>query len=294
MYPRVVTKDPTAVEVQVQAAYLAMFPRGNQRFVPRVFAWATDSFTGRHPDFQQVDARYHDLEHTLQGTLCLARLLHGRHQAGARPRLTQKALELALLAILLHDTGYLKRKGDLNGTGAKYTAIHVTRSLEFSAELLKGHRFPVSDIQSVQNMIRCTASSGALSRIPFRTELEKILGGAVGTADLLGQMSAEDYVDKLPALYLEFAEAARHPWGKAPLLDTFSTPDDLIQQTPEFWENQVQRRLERDFGGVYRFLNQPYPSGRNDYLERIEENMERVRQRLEGQRTSKPTMAGRN
>ena len=37
----------------------------------------------------------------------------------------------------------------------------------------------------------------------------RIVGFALGTADLLGQMAAPDYVDKLPVLYDEFVEAAR-------------------------------------------------------------------------------------
>ena len=39
MYPPVVTKDPTAVEAEVQQAYLAMFPAGDPLFVPRAFGW---------------------------------------------------------------------------------------------------------------------------------------------------------------------------------------------------------------------------------------------------------------
>ena len=60
MFPPVVTKDPTAVEVEVQAAYRAMFPEGDRAFVPQAFAWAEDCFTGKFRDYQAVDARYHD------------------------------------------------------------------------------------------------------------------------------------------------------------------------------------------------------------------------------------------
>jgi hypothetical protein len=38
--------------------------------------------------------------------------------------------------------------------------------------------------------------------------------------------------------------------------------------------------LERDFGGLHRFLNDPYPDGPNPYVERIEAHMARLRQRL--------------
>jgi hypothetical protein len=279
MYPPVVTKDPTAVEMEVQAAYLMMFPNGDRMFVPRVFGWAIKCFTGNYRHYQAVDARYHDFEHTLQGTLCMARLLRGRHLAGAHPLLTQRMCELGLLAILLHDTGYLKKKGDDEGTGAKYTVIHVSRSADFAAELLGEKGFSQTDIKAVQNMIRCTGVDAALSEIPFQNEMEKMVGFALGTADLLGQMAAEDYVDKLPILYAEFAEAAAYAKDKTHFIGTFSSARELMLNTPVFWEKYVQVKLNRDFGRLYCFLNEPYPSGRNFYVERVEANIERVRQR---------------
>jgi len=280
MHPRVVTRDPIAVEVEVQAAYLAMFPGGDKVFVPQTFGWAIDCFTGKYADYQAIDAQYHDFEHTLQGTLCLARLLHGRHLAHAQPALTQNMFQLAILAILLHDTGYLKKTGDAHGTGAKYTVIHVRRSAEFAAELLGKKGFPPGEIKAVQNMILCTGINAPLHEIPFQSELEKIAGFALGTADLLGQMAADDYVAKLPVLYAEFAEAARHPLEQPYNIATFSGPDDLMQKTPAFWESYVRPKLERDFGGLYRFLEEPYPSGRNSYVEQVEANLEGLRREL--------------
>jgi hypothetical protein len=39
-------------------------------------------------------------------------------------------------------------------------------------------------------------------------------------------------------------------------------------------------KLDRDFGAMHRFLNDPYPSGPNQYMERIEANMERLKRTL--------------
>ena len=62
---------------------------------------------------------------------------HGRIMAhhvlpNVVPLLTDKLFELGLLGILMHDTGYLKRTEDMQGTGAKYTLTHVRRSAEFA------------------------------------------------------------------------------------------------------------------------------------------------------------------
>jgi hypothetical protein len=280
MFPLVATKDPTAVAGEVQAAHLAMFPQGDQMAVSRAFSWAVDCFTGHYADYQSIDAGYHDLEHTMQGTLCMFRLLRGRHQAGAQPVLTPKMFQLGLLAILFHDSGYLKHRADVHGTGAKYTVVHVTRSAEFAAKLLKEKGFADADRQAVQNMIHCTGVEAHLNAIPFQSELERTVGFALGTGDLLGQMAADDYVDKLPVLFAEFAEAAKHDGAKARMVAGFDSADDLMRKTPAFWEKFVLPKLDRDFGGMHRFLNQPCPAGPNFYLQRIEANIDRLRREL--------------
>ncbi|HEX3625940.1 MAG TPA: hypothetical protein VH280_11000 [Verrucomicrobiae bacterium] len=271
------THDPVAVASEVQDIYHSMFPGAGRLFVPQAFGWIIDCFTGFFEEYQPVDTRYHDFEHTLQGTLCMARILYGRYCAGAKPALTQRYFELGLLAILLHDTGYLKKRDDTEGTGAKYTAVHVNRSMEFAARLLTKKKFSGEDIWAVQNMIRCTGVDAVLTAIPFQSEVEEATGLALGAADLVGQMAAEDYVEKLPALYAEFAEAAEARGKNEPqFFGGFSSADDLMGKTPLFWENHVREKLNRDFGGMHLFLNSPYPDGPNFYLDRIEANLQKL------------------
>lgn len=279
MFPPVNTKDAVAVEVAAQAAHRALFPSGDPQFVASVFGWTVQAFTGGHPDYLPVDAVYHDLEHTLQGTLCLVQILRTRHQAESHPVISQRLFQLGLLAILLHDTGYLKRRDDLEGTGAKYTVTHVQRSAEFAAALMTEKGFPALDILAVRNMIHSTGVDAALGRIDFQSEAERAVGLALGTADLIGQMAAEDYVEKLPLLFREFTEAAQFTGDKTSLVGMFSSAQDLTKKTPAFWD-YTRNRLTRDFGGMYRFLNDPYPFGPNHYLERIEANVARIRQLL--------------
>jgi hypothetical protein len=277
------TRQPRLVEAEIHAAHLAMFPDADRNYVPTIFQWAVDCFEGRYQDYQPIDAHYHDMEHTLQGTLCMSRLLWNRHDTTAQPRLTRRMFELGMLAILMHDTGYLKKKWDTEGTGAKYTLTHVDRSIQFAGELMLGHEYPVADILAVQNMIRCTGVNVKLDTIQFQDELERIAGFSLGTADLLGQMAASDYVDKLPVLYLEFAEAARYNEGKMKAGGFFASAEDLMQKTPMFWEKYVQQKISREFLGLFQFLNIPYPDGPNAYLERINANIARLRRQLDAQ-----------
>ena len=271
------TNDPAAVAEEVQAVYLEMFPDGNKIFIPRAFQWAVDAFMGRYSGYQAIDARYHDLEHTMQGTLCMARILHGRFLAKPSLPLSQRIVELGLLSILLHDSGYLKKIGDNEGTGAKYTMVHVARSAEFAGELLTRNHFDAKEINCVQNMICCTGVDALLKMIPFQSDEERITGLCLGAADLIGQMAADDYIEKLPVLYAEFAEAARGTTQKNNIVSLFSSARDLLNKTPDFWERYVKPKLDRDFGGQHRYLSDPFPDGPNLYLEKIERNIRKLR-----------------
>jgi hypothetical protein len=274
------TRQPALVEAEVQKAYLEMFPQGNRKYIPMIFQWADEWFTGRYKDYQKIDAHYHDMEHTLQGVLCMAQLLLKRHSRQHQPLLTQRMFELGMLAILMHDAGYLKHSGDADGTGAKYTLTHVDRSIEFAGEFMVSQDCPIEEILAAQNMIRCTGVNVKLDTIQFQSELERIVGFSLGTADLLGQMAAPDYVDKLPILYSEFAEAASFNSGKMKAGGFFSSAEDLVSKTPMFWEKYVQPKIDREFLGLYRYLNEPYPDGPNPYVERVEANMARIRRDL--------------
>ncbi|MBN2506656.1 MAG: hypothetical protein JXQ71_08175 [Verrucomicrobia bacterium] len=282
MVRQVDTRAPGAVEEEVRRIYRDLFPEGDPAFVSRAFEWAGQCFSGRYADYQAIDARYHDFEHTLQGTLCLAQLLWGRHRAQAKPALTVRMFELGLLAILFHDTGYLKERDDTEGTGAKYTLVHVDRSALFAQEFLAARGYGPGDITAIQNMIHCTGVNADLPSIVFRTELEQTIGFALGTADLLGQMAARDYVDKLPILFAEFAEAARAGGEPAARFVTYTSAEVLMKRTPGFWEGYVRPRIAYDFLGLYKYLNDPYPDGPNPYIGRIEENIARLRRQFAG------------
>jgi hypothetical protein len=271
MFPIADTKSPAAIQAAVAAIHGEMFSRGNRDVVAKFFGWAVEAFEGRYRDYQPIDAMYHDFEHSLQGTLCYAQILQGRQRAGATPVVPQRMFELGLLAILLHDTGYLKVRGDNEGTGAKYTLIHVSRSANFAQQLLAEKGFSTEDAGIVMRMIRCTGVNVKIEAIPFQGEVERTVAFCIGSADLVGQMAATDYVDKLPVLFAEFAESARYSGTKL----MFESAEHLLKMTPGFWEKYVIPKLENGFQGVHRFLAEPYPTGVNPYLAAIEANVER-------------------
>jgi hypothetical protein len=94
-------------------------------------------------------------------------------------------------------------------------------------------------------------------------------------------MAADDYIDKLEILFLEFEESNRYNNRQAGP-EVFTSAADLRRRTPLFWSHYVRPKIERDFLGMYKYLATPYPDGPNEYIQRIEANIARLERQLAG------------
>lgn len=278
MFPPVDTKNVHAVEEFVERCFASIYPGANLIWLTTIFRDMDRLFSGQYGDYAAVDLKYHDFEHTLQATVCMALLLEGRHHAGVEPRLSPRQFELGLSAVLLHDSGYLKLKSDTSGTGAKYTYCHVLRSCAFAAAYLPTLGASDYEVEGVLGAINCTGPTKEISRLEFRDPTECIIGCALATADFLGQMAAADYPDELEILYHEFKESDDF-LNIAPARRAFKSKEDLADRTPMFWKKFVLPKLESDCQALYRFLARPGPHGPNLYLEAVEKNIEKIRRR---------------
>lgn len=281
------TQDSQAVAALVGGKFKALYPRAKLDNLKRLFEDTTNLFTGKHPDYLANQLKYHDYEHTLQATVCLVHLLEGRCLAQAIPRLTARQFELAIASAMLHDAGYQKTRSDTQGTGAKYTFIHVLRSCSYAASYLPRLGGNEMEIEGVLRAIRCTGPVSEVATIPFANESERIIGFSLSSADYLGQMAAVDYPDELHLLYAEFKES----------YDFFNTPkkkrlfqsaDALTKATPFFWSGFVLPRLEREYEGVYHYLERPGPGGTNLYVESVKKNIAKIKRRLARRKAKNP------
>ncbi len=273
------TKNPTAVAGFVRRIFDELFPGATPTLFPRAFTDIEALFRGQHPGYLPLDLHYHDLQHTMQATVCLTQLLQGAHLARDGHELTPRQYDVAIVTVLLHDTGYLKIRSDIIGTGAKYTLTHVLRSCAFAASYLPTIGVLDTEITSVLSAINCTGPTNEIGRLVFNSPIDRFVGCAVATADYLGQMSASDYPDKLKVLYGEFLESDTFislPTSRR----MFKSVEDLTRKTPDFWTKFVLPRLDNQLDKVYRYLAHPYPGGRNEYFEAVEKNIDLVRQRL--------------
>ncbi len=108
--------------------------------------------------------------------------------------------------------------------------------------------------------------------IPFQNNEEGIKGYALRTADILGQMSADDYIKKVPILYNEFVEAYRLQ-GLDKKTNRGSSrpekPDDLTRSTPAFYENVALKQFKL-MGLLHEYLRLHFDSSDNPCLSAIE------------------------
>lgn len=272
------TTNSRAVADAVKAVFADLGAAGSMPLLDRLFEDVTRTFQGNDPAYQAIDMEYHDFEHTLQASLCLTYLLHGRGQSKDQPVLSIRDCELAVMAALLHDTGFLKEVGDDAGTGAKYTFVHEVRSCDFARKYLPCLGVTPPEIEDVCSAIICTGPRNKISNVSFRREEARQMAFLLVTADYLAQMSAADYLDKLPKLFHEFEEAfeiGQIPLEKRPYRDL----RELLEKSPGFWYHYVLPLLENEAGGACHYLSvggQP-----NHYLEAVEANMQELKRRLE-------------
>lgn len=270
------TKNPTAVAEALKVVFGVVGERSFQ-LIDRTSSDVAKMFEEGWTGHQPINMQYHDLDHTFQVTVCMAHLLEGRKERGVEPVLGIVDWELAILAALLHDTGFLKEDDDLVGTGAKYTFVHEKRSCIFARKYLGGLGFDEAKIEEICLAVMCTGPRNRISNIEFQREEARVMAQLLVTADYLAQMSAADYLEKLPRLYLEFVEAFEYegvPLQKRP----YQSLDQLLGMTSVFWNEFVLPLLEGDAGGAYHYLS---PEGLpNRYLVAVEENIAELERRL--------------
>jgi hypothetical protein len=240
----------------------------------RLIIFAFDLFHGGNPGFLPCDTAFHDFDHTMQATAAVVELLAAHQKNPVIAALNERDWQIAVASVILHDTGYLKHRNDPGGSGAKYSAIHVGRSCFFAWDLLPAFGFNRDELRQIQNAICATAVSVNMDELPFREPREWLIGALVGTGDMLGQMAAEDYPERLAGLYLEFREGTQFSRFEKTSFAGYKNLLDLLRGTERFFNGYVMHMLNDEWRSVYRVLDDR--RGNNHYIERIRANISRV------------------
>lgn len=275
--------SPIAVRAEVRRLFESTWPDADLRKIDRAFEIFTELFTGKSPQFEGVDTLYHDMQHTLDITLAMVRLMAG-YERSVPPDLLlgDERATVGTITALFHDVGYLRERSDGEHTnGAEFTRNHVSRGIDYLSRLLPalelGHWVPV-----VTEVMHCTGYEKPLAKLEFNDPRDAKLGALMGTADMVAQLADRCYLEKCrDRLYPEFVlggVALDRSQGGFPAV-RYASGVDLLRQTPKFVSETRTKRLDQGFGAAYRYYEALF-DGRNPYIESIERNMDYLQQIL--------------
>jgi hypothetical protein len=278
---RINTTDPVCVKLEVLRIHGTLYPQSEPIALARAFDDIVRLYRGEYPGYLKCDTEYHDLQHIMDVSLAMARLLDGYERSrGDKPSLGEALFELGVICALFHDSGYLRRIGDRkHKRGAEYTPIHVTRG----GRLLKEY-LPTVGMQKFADVagqiIHFTGYERPVATIRLADPKLRLLGSLLGSADIMAQMADRCYLEKCrDRLYPEFVDggiAVKKANGH-PAVVVFASGEDLLRKTPVFYQG-AQHRLDVELGGMYRFANAHF-GGTNLYMDAVQQNI-RYAQRI--------------
>ena len=271
------TTDPVSVSFQVAQIYEALYGHEFPSRMLRVFADVDRLYRGEFPGYHACETEYHDIQHVLEVTLAMARLMDGCVRATSPLVMNERLFQIGTVSALFHDIGYLRRLDDTEKShGAQYTRTHVGRGAEFMARYLPDAG--LSDLADpATRIVHFTGYEVPVGEIRIEPQY-RMVGNLLGSADILAQMSDRCYLEKCrDRLYPEFVLGgiARQVDEKGREKVVFSSPADLIFKTPGFFQG-AHKRLEQDLGGVYRYVDH-YFEGDNLYDTVVRKNIDYAR-----------------
>ena len=270
------TTDPSEVRAEVSRIFLELYPDARTDVLDTAFSDAAAMYRGEFPGFMICDTAYHDIQHVLNVTLAMARLIDGyeRGRVGVEP-INEKLFRLGVVTALFHDIGYLRQQNDDKAVrnGAEYTLIHVSRGAQFLREYMPKLGMPeMANIAA--SLIHFTGYERPVSTIEVPGLIYRLLGNLLGSADIVAQMADRCYLEKCrDRLYPEFVAGglATKQDANGGKIIVFSSGDDLVRKTPGFYAGAT-RRLQDDLGKGYEYAESHF-KGQNLYLEELNKNI---------------------
>ena len=272
--------NPVAVRSAVHKLFHETFPGASFDKLWLAFYDFERLFTGRYPGYLGCDTTYHDVQHTLDMTLTLARLIVG-YERSVEPadRLGARRALMAIVTALYHDSGYIRheeRDHDFSN-GAEFTMYHVSRSADFLRRYMPELGM-AKDVGVASMIVHFTGYELDLDKIELEDPRDIICGHLLGTADLLAQMADRCYLEKCrDRLYKEFVVGGVAIENAKPgeYMVRYRSGQDLLQKTPTFYQQVTRDRLDKKFNHAYRYAEVLY-DGRNPYIEAIRNNIEHL------------------
>lgn len=275
---RVNTTDPLDVAEEICRIYQGLYQQDAPKNLPQAFADLATLYRGEQPGYHECDTDYHDVQHVLDVTLGMARLMDGCVRASNTETITERLFRFGVITALYHDCGYIRhRKDTKHANGAEYTSVHVSRGARFLEEYFP--KIGMADLaQAASRVIHFTGYEIPVDRIRVPGPEFRLIGNLLGSADILVQMADRCYLEKCyDRLYPEFVRGGiarkRHEDGREEVI--FASAADLIFKTPRFYQGAT-KRLRQDLGGCYNYI-ESHLGGQNLYFDELEKNINHAR-----------------
>ena len=271
---RINTTDPVCVKLEVARIFRTLYSRNQAPILMRAFADMVRMYRGQLPGYASCDTEYHDIQHVMDVTLAMARLLDGYERTrGDGPHIDERVYQLGVICALYHDCGYIRRSNDTrHRSGAEYTTTHVSRGGKFLKEYLP--TIGMEDFADVApSILHFTGYERPVETISLENPMFRLIGTLLGSADIIAQMSDRCYLEKCrDRLYPEFVAGGitRKKTHNGEVV-VFESSDDLLRKTPSFYQN-ASRRLDKDLGGAYRYAEAHFGGG-NLYMDAVKQNI---------------------
>ena len=239
-------------------------------------------FRGELPGYKGCDTVYHDIQHTLDMTLAMARLIASYERDARRTNaLGPDRAEVGVVTSRCSTTPATSAQTD-DQTSSQRRGVHddarlAQRALPRRAicrRIGMADWVPVATQDRAFHRLRECSSTRSIST----TQRDRRLGQMLGTADLIAQMADRCYLEKcrdrlypgVRARRHRHAERRRH--GRDSRCNTAPASICCARRRTSS-RKCARKRLDGEFGGAYRYLEALF-NGRNPYMEAIERNLE--------------------
>jgi hypothetical protein len=271
------TTDACEVSDVIARIYQELYQRDAPEPLARAFVDLRRLYRGEDPGYHECDTDYHDIQHVLDVTLAMARIMDGYVRAKTARALGERLFQFGVIAALYHDCGYIRsRKDTRHRNGAEYTLVHVGRGERYLQAYLPG--IGLGDLAAAAPAVHYTGYEVPVDRIRLPGPEFRVIGHMLGSADILGQMADRCYLEKCyDRLYPEFVRGGvarrRNSDGTEEVI--FASAADLIFKTPRFYYG-ASKRLKQDLGGCYAYVEKHF-GGQNVYFDELEKNIRHAR-----------------
>ena len=271
------TTDTKEMSDVVSRMYQDAYQQDAPATLVRAFEDLRSLYRGERAGYHQCDTDYHDVQHVLDVTLAMARMMDGYVRSKTARALSGRLFQFGIVAALYHDCGYIRNRRDTkHQNGAEYTLVHVGRGERFLHDYLP--TVGMADLVPAACAVHYTGYEVPADKIRLPGPEFQIIGHMLGSADILGQMADRCYLEKsYDRLYPEFVRGGiarrRNADGSEEVI--FASAADLIFKTPRFYHG-ANKRLKQDLSGSYTYLEKHF-GGQNVYFDELEKNINHAR-----------------